>query len=175
MVMGQYCLAQSTETADDSKPSSLNITGQQYPRVDSQLRCTFQLKAPDAQKVKVHVDKDYDMEKDANGVWSVTTTPQSPGFHYYWFIMDGVNICDPTSETFFGVGRQYSGIEVPSKGEDFFDPKDVPHGDVRSKWYFSKVTNTWRRCFIYTPPDILCFICNTAAERTNVVGRSKVA
>jgi len=92
---------------DDSQPATSNIPGQQYPRIDSALRCTFRLKAPDAQKVRLHLDKDCDMVRDTNGVWSVTTPPQVPGFHYYWFMLDGVNVCDPASETFYGVGRQY--------------------------------------------------------------------
>ena len=86
------------------------------------------MKAPDAQKVRLHLDKDYDLAKDSSGVWSVTTTPQVPGFHYYWFILDGVNVRDPAGETFYGVSRQYSGIEVPEKSVDFYDVKDVPHG-----------------------------------------------
>jgi enterochelin esterase family protein len=101
----------------------------------------------------LHLDKDYDMERGTNGVWSVTTTPQAPGFHYYWFILDGVNVCDPASETFFGVGRQCSGLEVPEKGVDFYDAKDVPHGEIRGRWYFSKTVGTTRKCFVYTPPD----------------------
>ena len=46
-----------------------------------------------------------------------------------------------------------TGIEIPEKGVDFYDVKEVPHGEVRVKWYFSKIANAWRRCFIYTPPD----------------------
>jgi enterochelin esterase family protein len=100
----------------------------------------------------LHLGKDYDMERGTNGVWSVTTPPQVPGFHYYWFILDGVNVCDPASETFFGVGRQCSGLEMPSKGEDFYEVKTVLHGEVRSKLCYSKITGAWRRCFVYTPP-----------------------
>ena len=127
----QQALPRPSTVADDSKPSIWNSYGQQYPRVDPQLRAIFQLPAPDAQKVRLHLDKDYDMVKDTNGVWSVTTTPQAVGFHYYWFIVDGVNVADPASDSFFGVGRQYSGIEIPSAGEDFYDIKDVPHGEIR--------------------------------------------
>jgi hypothetical protein len=92
------------------------------------------------------------MEKDSNGLWSVTTTPQAVGFHYYWFMVDGVNLSDPASDSFFGVGRHYSGSEVPSKGEDFYDTKDVPHGELRMHYYHSEITKAWRRCFVYTPP-----------------------
>jgi enterochelin esterase family protein len=45
-----------------------------------------------------------------------------------------------------------SAIEVPSPGEDFYLPKDVPHGDIRAHYYFAKSTGLIRRCFIYTPP-----------------------
>jgi enterochelin esterase family protein len=93
------------------------------------------------------------MTRDAEGVWTVTTDPLVPGFHYYSILIDGVAVCDPASETFYGMGRQASGIEVPSRGEDFYEVKDVPHGEVRERWYYSNVTQAWRRIHVYTPPD----------------------
>ena len=29
----------------------------------------------------------------------------------------------------------------------------MPHGQVSQRWYYSKVTGKWRRCYVYTPPD----------------------
>jgi hypothetical protein len=78
--------------------------------------------------------------------------PLVPGFHYYYFFVDGVQVNDPASHAFYGVSKDSSGIEVPEKGVDYYLPKDVPHGDVRSHWYYSKLTEAWRRCFVYTPP-----------------------
>lgn len=154
LLSGTACLAQRTPATNDAKPAVTNIPGQRYPQVDSELRATFQLRAPDAKTVKLHlVEDDYDMVKDANGVWSFTTEPLDVGFHYYWFILDGVNVADPASETFFGVHRQYSGIEVPSKDEDFYLFKDVPHGQVSERWYLSRSANAGKRVFVYTPPD----------------------
>ncbi len=43
-------------------------------------------------------------------------------------------------------------MEIPEKGVDYYNPKEVPHGEIRSKWYFSKTTDNWRRAFVYTPP-----------------------
>ncbi len=141
-------------TPDDAKPASSNVPGAEYPRIHSDLRVTFRLEAPQAQKVVLHLpDKDYEMTRGAGGFWSVTTPPLVPGFHYYWFILDGAKVCDPGSETFFGWGRQCSGIEVPEAGVDFYLPKNVPHGEVRQRWYFSQITGAWRRVFVYTPPD----------------------
>jgi enterochelin esterase-like enzyme len=92
------------------------------------------------------------MVRDEKGVWIVTTPPAQPGFHYYWLMVDGFQCNDPSSETYFGWGRETSGVEVPDK-VDFYDAKDVPHGDVRAHWYFSKTTGQWRRAHVYTPPD----------------------
>lgn len=148
------CRAQTAPpAADDSRPASSNVPGADYPRIHSDLRVTFRLKAPDAQKVRVHVDKDYDLTRAADGFWSVTTQPLVPGFHYYWFILDGASVSDPASESFYGTGKQCSGIEVPEAGVDFYNPRDVPHGEIRERWYFSKTTAAWRRIFVYTPPD----------------------
>jgi enterochelin esterase-like enzyme len=146
-----FCPAQTNN--DDAVPATSNVTGAEYPKIHSDLRVSFRLKAPSAQKVQLQLDKRYDMERDTNGVWTVITSPQVPGFHYYWLVIDGVTVCDPASETFYGVGRQSSGIEVPEKGVDFYSAKDVPHGEVREHWYFSKTTGKWRRIFVYTPPD----------------------
>jgi enterochelin esterase family protein len=45
-----------------------------------------------------------------------------------------------------------SAVEIPEAGADFYTVKDVPHGELRQKRYFSKVTSSWRRLFVYTPP-----------------------
>jgi enterochelin esterase family protein len=82
----------------------------------------------------------------------VTTEPQDPGFHYYSLVIDGVSVSDPASEAFFGTGRVSSAIEIPEAGVDFYTTRDVPHGELRSKRYFSKVTSSWRRLHVYTPP-----------------------
>ena len=83
----------------------------------------------------------------------VTVPPAVPGFHYYWFLVDGVIVNDTGSETFFGWGRESSGVEVPEPGADYYEPRSVPHGEVRLRLYQSKVTGAWRRALVYTPPD----------------------
>jgi enterochelin esterase family protein len=145
--------AQTNAPVGDSKPAPSNVMGASYPRIDSENRVTFQLKAPDARSVRAQVyHGQYDMTKGADGVWSVTTPPIIPGFHYYSLVVDGVEVNDPGSHTFFGTGKDSSGIEVPEKGVDYYSCQDVPHGDVRIHPYLSKITGQWRRCFVYTPP-----------------------
>ena len=79
-------------------------------------RVIFGLKAPDAKKVQVDLVRKYDMVKDTSGFWTVTTDSISEGFHYYSLLIDGVAIADPASETFYGMGRMASGIEIPFAG-----------------------------------------------------------
>lgn len=141
------------QAPSDCKPAPTNIRGAQYPCVYPDNRVALRLVAPQAQKVQVRLGPTYDMTRSEDGVWSVTLPPQVVGFHYYYLVVDGVQVNDPASETFYGVNRQSSGIEIPEEGVDYYQPKDVPHGEIRSWWYFSKVTGDWRQCFVYTPPD----------------------
>ncbi len=146
--------------ADDAKPATSNVPRAGYPRIHPDNRVTFRLRAPDAKSVKVQpggADNGlgkgpYEMERADDGTWTITIPPAVPGFHYYWFVVDGVPVNDPGSETFFGYGKPTSGVEVPEPGADYYDAKDVPHGEVRSLWYHSKVTGSPRRAFVYTPP-----------------------
>jgi len=133
-------------------PAATNVRNAKYPQILPDNRVLFRIKAPEAQKMQIDLGKKYDMVKDTGGFWIVTTEPISRGFHYYSLLIDGVAVVDPGSETFYGMGRMASGIEIPYKGGDYYALKDVPHGDIRIKRYLSKATNTWREMYIYTPP-----------------------
>lgn len=133
-------------------PAASNVRNAKYPQILPDNRVLFRLKAPDAQKVQIDLGKKYDMARDTGGFWTLTTDTISRGFHYYSLLIDGVAVADPASETFYGMGRMASGIEIPYKGGDFYAMKDVPHGDIRIKRYLSKPANVWREMYIYTPP-----------------------
>ena len=132
-------------------PASTNVPGAQYPQIFSDNRVAFRIKAPDAQKVQIDLGKKYDLKKDTSGYWEGTTDPVVIGFHYYSLIIDNVAVVDPSSQTFYGMGRMASGIDIPEKGVDFYLPKDVPHGQIRQIRYYSNITKAWRRAFVYTP------------------------
>src|SRR5947209_334545 len=133
------------QAAEDCKPSSLNIPGAPYPCVYPDRRVAFRVSAPDAQKVQVRLSGSHDMTKGADGLWTVTIPPQVIGFHYYSIAVDGALVADPATRTFFGSGWDNSGIEIPDPDADYYSAKDVPHGEVRVRWYYSKVTGQWRR------------------------------
>jgi enterochelin esterase family protein len=153
ILSGQPGVAQTNQPADDWKPATSNVPGQQYPRINSERRAQFRFYAPGATNVAVSIGRPLTVTKGDDGVWMITTSPLVEGFHYYDLIVNGVSAADPNSESFFGVSRMMSGIEVPAEDQDFYQPKDVPHGEGRERWYYSKIASAWRRCYVYTPPD----------------------
>jgi enterochelin esterase family protein len=144
--------AQTNQPPADAKRASSNVPGAQYPRIDSGRRAYFRIVAPNATNISVTLPGGRGIKGD-DGVWTIATSPLAPGFHYYSIVVDGASVSDPASDSYFGTGKMSSAIEVPSPGEDFYLPKDVPHGDIRARYYPAKATGQTRRCFVYTPPD----------------------
>lgn len=130
-----------------------NLSGQQYPRIGADGRTYWRFRAPDAQKVEISFRGE--MKKEADGWWSyVSAGPEAIGFHYYRMIVDGVQVADPNGKTYYGMGAWVSAIEIAEGAEgDYYRPQNVPHGDVREHQYWSEITQTWRRCFVYTPAE----------------------
>lgn len=132
-----------------SAPS--NVRRAKYPQIMPDGSAVFRVKAPEARKIQLDLGKKYDLTRNNEGIWEVTTDSLTEGFHYYSLIVDGLAVADPASETFYGMGRMVSGIEVPFSGDDYYAARDVPHGELAIKRYFSRVTNTWRQFCIYKP------------------------
>jgi len=147
-----FCCAQESGSFE---PASTNVWGAEYPRIDSSGRVQFRVKAPTATKVTLNFWSlpKLDMVKQPDGFWTVTTPSLVPGFHYYTFLIDGVEVPDLGSHAFFGGGKDVSGVEIPEAGSTYYLPQDVPHGQVREIWYHSRVTGNWRHALVYTPPD----------------------
>lgn len=152
LLIGVVTLTVPAQAQTTGVPASTNIPGQKYPQILPDNRVVFRVKAPDARKLQIDLVKKYDMVKDTSGFWTVTTEPVVEGFHYYSLIADGIAICDPASQTFYGMGRMASGIDIPDKDMDYYQAKNVAHGQVRSVNYYSEITKAWRRANVYTPP-----------------------
>jgi enterochelin esterase family protein len=145
----------SAQESGDFRPAETNVWGAQYPRVDRTGRVEVRIKAPEATKVRLNFwsGPKLDMEKQADGFWSVITPALVPGLHYYTVVVDGGEFADPGSHAFFGGGKHASAVEVAEPGADYYAIRPVPHGQVREVWYDSKVTGTWRHALVYLPPD----------------------
>ena len=153
--------ATGAASADTSfRPASTNVLQAEYPRINRERRVQFRIKAPGARKVQIMVGGGggetpmMNLTKQPDGAFTLTTPPIVEGFHYYPVYVDGFEVTDPGSRTYFGEGRDMSGIEIPSPlpSDAFYEMREVPHGAVSERWYHSSVTGTWRRILVYTPP-----------------------
>ena len=158
LLAGLCCLLVSApafaQGANDYQPATSNVMGNEYPRVNSEGRVQLRLEAPGADSVRVNFwsGPKVPMTKGDDGVWTVTTEPQVPGLHYYTFVINGVEVADPASKSFYGGSRYVSAVEVPEPGSTYYAIQDVAHGQVREVWYHSDVTDSWRHAFVYLPP-----------------------
>jgi len=151
-----YSVYKEIKIPSDAKTAENAVPGKKFPMVDSHNRAYFQINAPYAKKVQTDIcGKKYDMYKDEKGSWMCVTDSLPVGFHYYFMLVDGVQVVDPNVDTYFGCNRLAGGLEVPEGKEgDYYRPKQgVPHGQVRSFQYYSASKKEWRRAMVYTPAE----------------------
>ena len=116
----------------------------------------FRVLAPTAQTVQIDLaGKKYDMTKDEKGAWTCTSDPQVVGFHYYAVIIDGVSVMDRNTHAYFGSNWESSGIEIPEgpEGDYYRFNKNIPHGQIRSIYYWSDINGLERHCNVYVPAE----------------------
>ena len=126
------------------------------PEVHSDHRVTFRFRGPNVKEVLVSLDgtpKPLPMQKDDQGVWSVTTDPLAPDYYNYAFSIDGVNSFDPSNyATVPNFLYRESSVHVPGPPTLSWETRDVPHGEIRHHFYKSGVVGDNRDFFVYTPP-----------------------
>ena len=148
MVLPVATVAQSFP--EGTFPNEHNLDGVQWPRVDAKGNTYFREYAPDAKKVQISFRGP--MTREADGYWTyVSPQPEAVGFHYYQLIIDSVYVADPATKSYYGMSKWVSAIEIP-EGLPYDKTQNVPHGEIRLKKYWSEMTQTWRRCYVYTPP-----------------------
>ncbi|MBQ0022762.1 MAG: endo-1,4-beta-xylanase [Prevotellaceae bacterium] len=148
----------NVEIKEDFVPNPLNQPGKQYPMVNSQGYARFRVEAPDAKSVVVSLGLGGRggtvLRKNKDGVWEGTTAgPMDEGFHYYHLTIDGGVVNDPGTGNYFGSCRWESGIEIPAHDQDFYQLKNVPHGQVQEILFHSPSTNAERVAYVYTPAE----------------------
>ena len=144
------------EIPADAVVAETTVPGNEFPKVGPDRRAYFRISAPEARKVVLDIcSKKYDMQPDGKGNFMAVTDPLPEGFHYYFMNIGGVNFVDPATETFFGCNREAGGIEIPEGPEgDYYRPQQgVPHGQVRSIYYWSESQKVWRHALVYTPAE----------------------
>jgi enterochelin esterase-like enzyme len=125
------------------------------PEVRSDDRVTFRFRAPNAKEVALSLEgasKDLAMQKDEQGVWSVTTEPLAPDFYGYAFVADSVHLIDPSNSLMKpNLLNTTSQVHVPGPALPW-EVSDVPHGEVHHHFYKSAVVEDQRDFYVYTPP-----------------------
>lgn len=142
---------------------SVSIHGQpsrdpqiQSPVVHPDRTVTFNLRAPNAQKVELSGQfqkTNQPMTKDTHGVWSITLGPIEPNLYPYNFVIDGIGVADPANQDLFPNERfKPSLVDVPGDSPAWHSMQDVPHGEITYAYYESKTLKRPRPLVIYTPP-----------------------
>ena len=141
------------------------------PDVHADNTVTFNLIAPEAQKVQITGDflpskkvvfngatfdapaDPVDLVKNDKGVWSFTTEALKPELYTYNMIVDGVKIIDPLNVyNIRDINNLFSVLLIGGDARtDLYKVNKVAHGTVSKVWYESPTAGLTRRLTIYTP------------------------
>jgi enterochelin esterase-like enzyme len=125
------------------------------PEVQSDGRITFRLKAPNAKEVLLHCEgvKATAMERDEQGVWSLTTEALEPDIYTYSFNVDGLRTIDLNNPFLkYNLLNSDSQVRVPGPVSLPWEINDVPRGELHRHFYKSSVAGDQRDYMVYTPP-----------------------
>jgi enterochelin esterase family protein len=125
------------------------------PDVGADRSVTFRFAAPNAKDVSLALEgaERQPMQRDANGVWTITTKPLDPDLYGYSIVVDGVRMLDPMNHaTKPNLLFLASLVHVPGPPSLPWEVGDTPRGTLRRHFYRSKVVGDDREYFVYTPP-----------------------
>jgi enterochelin esterase family protein len=126
------------------------------PEVRADHSVTFRFRAPNAQEVKLALEgtEPEAMQKDDQGVWSITTPPLAPDYYGYSFVADGVRLIDPSNALLTpNLLATASALHVPGPSSLPWEVNEVPHGEIHHHFYKSGVARDHRDYYVYTPPN----------------------
>ncbi len=125
------------------------------PEVHADRSATFRFQAPNAKEVKLALEgaEPVEMQRDAQGVWSVTTAPLAPDYYEYSIVADGVRLLDPlNAQMTVNLLTPASVLHVPGPASLPWELNDVPHGEIHHHFYKSAVAQVLGDYYVYTPP-----------------------
>ena len=123
----------------------------------------FNFYAPEARTVEVAgcggrmSDKKIPLQRVAEGEpgwWQVVVSDIPEGFHYHVYYVNGLQTLNALAPIGYGSFNPLNFFEKPKEGEDFYlYRRDIPHGTIRTNWFYSEASKSWRICYVYTPPE----------------------
>ena len=141
-------------------PFSVTVFAQKAPKVISPEvhpdgHVTFRVVGQNVASVAVSIEgqpQPTPMQKDENGVWTITVGPVQPDVYGYFFIADGVNLIDPSNTVIKpNLLNLQSVLHVPDPALPW-ETRDIPHGEIHNHFYHSKIVGDDRNFYVYTPP-----------------------
>ena len=111
----------------------------------------YKYSSPKYRKDRKFYSKDYtveDMELGEDGYWRKTINP-GVGYHSIFYIVDGQVQINKQGPYVFDDDGIRNIVDIPD--DEDTQIHDVPHGSITREIYFSKETNRYRCCWIYTP------------------------
>nr|AGS51645.1 endo-1,4-beta-xylanase A precursor [uncultured bacterium contig00017] len=122
-------------------------------------KAVLSFRAPTANSVAVRLGHSegplHEMEKQANGVWTVTLAADRNNYTAIFFEVDGVYALNPMAPIGWSHAHPINILDFPNKEDDFYSLQDVPHGTVTRDYYFSKTCNCFKSCLVYAPPGYM--------------------
>jgi enterochelin esterase-like enzyme len=123
------------------------------PEVAADQRVTFRLRAPNAKEVAVSFGGNTrPMQRDDQGVWSVTTEPLEPNFYTYSLVVDGTSLNDPANRQVQTSWNGHQSMFVVPGADPWFPKAGVPRGVIARHRFTSTIAGDEREFFVYTPP-----------------------
>jgi enterochelin esterase-like enzyme len=145
------CVAAQEKKSEQPPPAPLAS-----PYVHPDGSVVFRFRAPNAREVELaregaaHVE----MQKDDQGVWTVTTAPLAPDYYGYSFMADGVHSLDASNPSLVpNMISPGNFVHVPGPPTLPWELNDVRHGEIHHHFYRSAVAGDDRDYYVYTPPD----------------------
>ena len=122
------------------------------PEVAADGRVTFRLRAPEAKSVAVAFGGNTrPMQRDGQGIWSLTTDPLEPDFYTYALVVDGTSLNDPANRQVQTGWNGHQSMFVVPGTEPWFPKAGVARGAVTRHRFASKIAGDERDFFVYTP------------------------
>ncbi|WP_161604234.1 alpha/beta hydrolase-fold protein [Roseiconus nitratireducens] len=129
----------------------------QSPEVHPDGRVTLRVVAPEADEVVAEIsrveDGRFSLTKGDEGIWEGVHGPLKPGIYEYSFEVDQTPQIDRLNRWIKKWYSLNSLFEVPGDPPLLTEVQSVPHGVLHHHLYSSPVTDSQRRCIVYTPPS----------------------
>ena len=150
-----FCITQEKQPRiDQNRPRGLTFQSRSsVESLDHGVRLFYY--APEAKHVAVEIwgeKKQRTMlPTDLQGYWAADITDKAGGMYCYDVYVDGVLALDTRGNIVFST-RATNSFEIPEKDFDLYYMKDVPHGAIQMRYFYSAESHAMRCVLIYTPP-----------------------